>query len=319
MSKHLSLEDKLEIRRLLKEKRTQEYIGKVLWRDQGTISREISRNKVNGYYYPLEADKKYKRRRTLANKKNSKLLKDEVLREEIIRKICSKEEDRSPDTIAGRLKEEGKKYVVSNTIYKYIYEHEPWLRRHLRYKKWYKPRGTKELRKIRTNKRDIQERDSIIEERTRIWDIEIDTVVSKWRRWRLFTAFDRTSRLSWIRKLQNGRAKEVYKTIVSTFTNEKIVSITSDNWLEFSDWELAELELQVPIYFARPYHSWERWTNENGNRCIRKRIPKRKEFSTITEEEVSKIEHMINNKPRKIFNYRTPFEVHYWKKTRFFS
>ena len=319
MSKHLSIEEKLEIRRLIKEKRTQEYIGKVLGRDQGTISREISRNKVNGYYYPLEAEKKYKKRRVLANKKNSKLLKDEWLREEIIKRISSKEEDRSPDTIAGRLKEEGKKYVVSNTIYKYIYEYEPWLRKHLRYKKWYRARWTKELRKIRTNKRDIRERDKIIEERTRIWDIEVDTVVSKGRRWRLFTAFDRTSRLSWIRRLESGRSEEIYNTMVSTFSWVNIRTITADNGREFSDWELAEMKLQVPIYFARPYHSWERWTNENGNRCIRKRVPKRKDFSNITEEEVLQIETMLNNKPRKIFNYRTPFEVHYWKKTKFFT
>jgi IS30 family transposase len=73
----------------------------------------------------LEAEKKCKRRRILANKKNSKLLKDDILREEIIKRISNKEEDWSPDTIAGRLKEEGKRYVVSNTIYKYIYEHEP--------------------------------------------------------------------------------------------------------------------------------------------------------------------------------------------------
>lgn len=319
MSKHLSIEEKLEIRRLVKERRTQEYIGKVLWRDQGTISREINRNKINWYYYPLVADKKSKKRRVDANKRNSKLLKDDMLREEIIKRITSKQEDRSPDTIAGRLKEEGKRYVVSNTIYKYIYEHEPWLRKHLRYKKWYKKRWAKELRKIRSNKRDIREREKIIEERARIWDIEIDTVVSKWRKWRLFTAFDRTSRLSWIRKLENGRAEEIYKMMVTVFSWENILSITSDNGKEFSDWELAEMELQIPIYFARPYHSWERWTNENGNRCIRKRVPKKKDFSDITEEEVSKIEHMINNKPRKIFNYRTPFEVHYWKKTHFFS
>jgi IS30 family transposase len=128
------------------------------------------------------------------------------------------------------LKEEGKKYVVSNTIYKYIYEHEPWLRKHLRYKKWYKKRWWKEKRKIRTNKRDIRDRDNIIEERRRIWDIEIDTVISKGRGCRLFTAFDRTSRLSWIRRLESGRAEEVYKTMVTVFSRENILSITSDNW-----------------------------------------------------------------------------------------
>ena len=71
------------------------------------------------------ADRKYKRRRIEANKRNSKLLRDDVLREEVVKRLMVREEDWSPDTIAGRLKEEGKRYVVSNTIYRYIYNHDP--------------------------------------------------------------------------------------------------------------------------------------------------------------------------------------------------
>jgi transposase, IS30 family len=98
-----------------------------------------------------------------------------------------------------------------------------------------------------------------------------------------------------------------------------LLSLTSDNGKEFADRELVETQLQIPFFFATPYHSRERPSNENCNRCVRKHLPKRFDFTNVPEEYFEKIEHMINNKPRKIHNYRTPFEVHYNKKTRLLS
>jgi len=97
------------------------------------------------------------------------------------------------------------------------------------------------------------------------------------------------------------------------------LSLTSDNGKEFADRELVETQLQIPFYFATPYHSRERPSNENCNRCIRKHLNKKLDFTNVPEEYFEKIEYMINNKPRKIHNYRTPFEVHYHKKTRLLS
>jgi IS30 family transposase len=316
MKKQLSEDERIEIRRLLKDWKKHDEIGFSLCRSQSTISREIKDNSINGDYHPLRAEKLSRQRRIDANVANSKLLRNKNLREKIIGKLCSEDEDWSPDTIVWRLKKEKQEYVCTGTIYKYIYKHEPWLRKFLRYKKWYKKRWTKQLKLLWQNKKHIGERDPIIEKRTRIWDIEVDTVVSKWRTCRLFTAFDRKSRLCWIRKLRTGKAEEVCEVMIATFKWEKILSITPDNGTEFADRELTELYLQTPIYFATPYHSRERGTNENGNRCVRKYVPKKFDFSNVSDETFEKIEKKLNNKPRKILNYRTPFEVHYRKKTR---
>jgi len=309
----------MEIRRLLKDWKKHDKIAEDLDRSQSTISREIKRNSANGIYHPLRANRLYKQRRVAANVSNSKLLRNTSLRVAIVSKLSSQDEDWSPDTIAWRLKKEKQDYVCATTIYHYIYNHEPWLRKFLRYKKRYKKRWTKELRILRQNKKHISERDPMIEQRKRLGDVEIDTIVSTWSRCKLFTAFDRTSRLACLRKLKTGKAEEVCEVMINAFRWKNILSITPDNGTEFADRELAEFHLQTPIYFATPYHSWERWTNENGNRCVRKYIPKKFDFSNVSDETFGKIENMLNNKPRKILNYRTPFEVHYRKKTHLFT
>lgn len=317
--KHLSKEEKMEIRRLLKDWKKHTEIGLFLDRPQPTISKEIDRNSVDGIYHPLRAQRLYEQRRVQANVNNTKLLRNHELRAKIVSKLSSKDEDWSPDTIAWRLKKERQDYVCGSTIYDYIYNHEPWLRKFLRYKKRYKKRWTKELRMIWNNIKNISSRAPIIEKRKRIWDWELDTIVSVGRIWRWFTAFDRKSRLVKLRKLTDWKAHWVYEAIMESLSWETVLSLTSDNGKEFADRELVEANLQTPFYFANPYHSWERGTNENGNRCIRKFLPKKFDFSNVPEDYFLKIEHMLNNKPRKILNYRTPFEVHYAKKNRLFS
>jgi len=319
MAKHLSQEERNEIWRLLKSEKTQWEIGIFLGRSQGTISREITNNTINDEYCPIKAGKLAQKRRIQANINNTKLLKNEVLRTEIIWRLTSSVEDWSPDTISWRMRKEKVGTVTAKTIYNYIYHHDPWLRKSLRYKKGYQSRKQKEKRVLWDNKKRIEEREEIIEKRIRIWDVEVDTVVSRGRKWRVFTAFDRKSRLCWLRKANTGTAKEISKIMIECFKGKNIKSITADNGLEFADRELTELYLQIPFIFANPYHSWERWTNENGNRCLRKHIPKKMDFSNLSDATVSEIEKKLNSKPRKIHNYRTPFEVHYHKKTQFFS
>jgi IS30 family transposase len=317
--KQLSKHDRNEIRRLLKSWMTHERISHAIGFSQSTVSRDIVRNSVSWVYDPDRAEVLCHKRRVEANKSNGKLVRDEWLRNKIFEKLSSKDEDWSPDTIIGRLRIEGQKTVCESTIYYYINTCEPWWRKYLRYKKRYKSRAVKEARAIWTNKKHISERPKIVEKRSRLWDVEIDTIVSKWRQWRCFTAFDRKSRYLWLRKVDSWKASAVYAAMIDAFSGSNIKTATSDNWVEFGDWELVEAQLKIQIYFATAYHSWERWTNENGNRCIRKQLPKKFNFSWVTKEEYAKIEHMLNHKPRKILNYRTPFEVHFRRKTRLIS
>ena len=82
-----------------------------------------------------------------------------------------------------------------------------------------------------------------------------------------------------------------------------------DNGTTFSEHELTEKKTKIDIYFANPYHSWERGCNENFNGLLRQFFPKKSSFATVTQEQIEKVIKLINNRPRKRLNYRTPAEV----------
>ena len=90
----------------------------------------------------------------------------------------------------------------------------------------------------------------------------------------------------------------------------KIKSITYDNGIEFSLWKITEKELNANIYFANPYHSWERGRNENANGLIRDFLPKGTDFKKLTKRDIVEITNLINNRPRKRLEWKTPLEVY---------
>ena len=90
---------------------------------------------------------------------------------------------------------------------------------------------------------------------------------------------------------------------------EGVKTITFDNGLEFAKHGEIAKALDVDIYFAKPYHSWERGTNENTNGLIRQFLPKNRSFDKVTDEEIKDIEDNLNNRPRKVLGYLTPLEV----------
>jgi IS30 family transposase len=90
---------------------------------------------------------------------------------------------------------------------------------------------------------------------------------------------------------------------------EKVKTITFDNGREFAGFKELERGLDMLIYFARPYHSWERGTCENTNGLIRQFFPKGMDFDNVSQEKLDKILELLNNRPRKCLNYRTPNEV----------
>ena len=157
---------------------------------------------------------------------------------------------------------------------------------------------------------NIKERPDIINERWRLWDFEWDTVVS-WKKysWWLVSLADRKSRYYMIKKVWNLKATTINMTINAMLNWEKVESITFDNWVEFSN----IIELSYQSYRADPYSSWQRWTNEKHNWYVRWFIPKGVNVDERTNEEIQKIQDLINHKPRKILGYKTPYEVYYNK------
>jgi transposase, IS30 family len=167
----------------------------------------------------------------------------------------------------------------------------------------------------------IDQRDPEIETRNSYYHWEVDTIISWTRQWRIATMLERKSRYTGMKKTSSGQAVEVSQALIDIGVKvwiEKILTITSDNWKEFSSWKLVAEWLQSLFYFAFPHHSRERWGNENWNRCIRKHFPKWTDFELLSDEDIEKVETMINNKPRQVLDYRTPSEELMGEKLSYF-
>jgi len=231
--------------------------------------------------------------------------------------------DWSPDQISGRLKEDkdnGKNLDIMNigkdSIYKYIYQKRPDLKKYLRCKKgkYRRKYGSKIREKQREEgkKRRIDQREKIVEEKGRIGDWEGDTIVGKEKNIHILTHVDRKSGYLMADKLERATAEITSQKTIQRFKRiprNKKQTITYDNGSTFADHELTERITKMKIYFAYPYHSWERGCNENANGLLRKYFPKKSYFKNITQKEIDRVVCLINHRPRKRFNYKTPFEV----------
>jgi transposase, IS30 family len=312
---HITNGDRWQIYALLREWKTNEEIGKILWFDRTAIRREIVRNSHNGEYEPEHAQREYDRRRSEINKWRCKLKNNPKILEEV--KRCLMKEMRAPHVIAGRKKKDGKKMVCASTIFTYIKEREPSLKVYLKYKKWYKKRWRIETRgKPKENYMIIDERAQIVDNRERIGDVEVDTIHSSWaeRKWWMATIVDRKTKYLAGWKVEVRTAKAVWDVLIREmllFPKEKLFTITADNGKEFYDFERVASVLKVLFYFAHPYASCERATNEQTNGMLRVFFPKWTDFSKISEAEIQEVIRIINHKPRKSLNYLCAHEAFY--------
>lgn len=314
--KHLNQEKRVEIYSLIQLWLSFRRIGPIIWVHHTTVSREVKRNSMYYWrgvykYKPIQAEKKYKKRRTIANHKHIKLIKDHSLSSKIFSLLTNKSLHWSPDEILWRLKLEWRTVVSTSTLYRYIYNNTDrkrfLLHKGLKYKKKYKNKSRGNIPGVPK----IDERNPIVEDRNRIGDWEIDTVVSKWHKWWVFTAAERMSKYYLIYKVHNLKSETLLNTMLYCFYWHTLLTVTSDNWVEFAKFSQFMKKTNSLCYTAHPYSSYERWTNENSNWLIRRFIPKGCTFSDYSDEYIAKIQHMINHKPRKILNYRTPHEVYY--------
>lgn len=312
--KHISEWERRQIYTLLREMYKQNEIATRLWRPPWTINKEISRNSVSGEYMPAYAQIMYEKRRSEINKGRSKIRDNKELQELI--KTYLIEEKRGPDSISWRKKI----WVCTQTIYTYIDQRAPSLKKYLKYKKGYKKRWTREKRgKPKTDFKLITERPKVVEKRRRIGDMEIDTIHNWWtkRKWWLVTIVDRKTKCVFWWKVRRRTAEEVWDVLIaqmSLLPKQKLLTITADNGKEFYDFERVESVLETPFYFANPYASYERWTNEQTNGMIRRFYPKWTDFSKIPEEEIQEVMRIINRKPRKSLGYLCAYEAFYWVK-----
>ncbi len=293
-------------------------IGRAIGRPRCTITRELKRNTSRwGHYLDDHAQRKAIERRRAAFRRPC--TGDETLMAYVEAKLLR---NWSPEQIAGRLAAAPPESLVGKqishaTIYRWIWacpEHAQRFRPHLRvaYKKRRKPYGKPSKRGQIPNRVSIDERSETVEARDRLGDWEGDTVVGKGRSGYVLTNVDRTSRYTVARKLERPTAQAVDDALYDAMRRmppEKRQTQTFDNGREFTRHESISERLKLNVYFAHPYSSWERGTNENTNGLLRQYLPKSRDFSTLTTDELARYIWQLNNRPRKCLSYRTPAEV----------
>ena len=160
--------------------------------------------------------------------------------------------------------------------------------------------------------RDSSKRPEVVNQRKRFGDWEGDTMVGRQHQGRLVTHVERKSRYLLAGKACDGTAASFNQTSQSLFAQipkQFRKTLTLDNGSENADFQDIERCLNLKVYFAKPYASWERGTNENTNGLIRRYFPKGTNFLNVTHKQLEKVVHLLNHRPRKCLNYRTPFEV----------
>lgn len=290
-------------------------IAKKLGRHSSSISRELKRNRFKGkYYVAIAAQNKTVVRKSKVNS-HPKIASRKWLERYIRLKLQS---GWSPQQIAGRLKlKSGKSQVCHETIYNYVYQEEnlkedlrQFLSRH--HKKRRKWSGRRVHRGQIERRVSIHDRPEVINQRKKFGHWEDDTVEGRGHKDGLHTTVERFSRLYLARKISRIASEEtitVQKQIFSKLPAASRLSVTHDNGREnHLHYQLTD-ELGIKTYFADPYSSWQRGSNENANGILRRYFPKGTDFSTISQSEINAVVWEINSKPRKCLGYNTAQEV----------
>ncbi len=305
--KQITKEQRYQIYGLKKKNHSQKAIAEVIGVHPSTVSRELKRNQGQKGYRPKQAHQKALARR---NKVQKRITAEtwEVVREKL-------NIEWSPEQITGWLKREGAESVSHEWIYQHILEDKQaggGLYKQLRCQKQRRKRyGSYDRRGKLVNRTSIEKRPFVVEERSRLGDLEIDTMIGKGHQGGLVTIVDRMSRFTFIGRVDNKQADTVHTTTVELLqpVADTLHTITADNGKEFAHHQQIAADLDVAVYFAHPYASWERGTNENTNGLIRQYFPKSTNFKQVTDEQVSLVADRLNHRPRKTLGYRTPFEV----------
>ena len=309
----LTLKQRFQLEILLKTMKTQKDIAEWMGVSESAISRELNRNGGSKNYEARRAHSLAAKRRKSGKRKTKKLFTDKFIRGYVEEKLKLYW---SPEQIAGRLKKDFKAVIYHETIYRFIYDEMPEWKKYLRQKKgrYRRRHGTKirEKQREEAKKERIDARPDIINKRSRIGDWEGDTIVGGERITGILTHVERKSGYLLGDLFKKKNAELIQEKTVESFrkiSSDKKHTITYDNGVEFSRYEFIEREAKMKIYFANPYHSWERGTNENTNGLLRQFFPKKSLFATLTQKAVDNAVNLINRRPRKRLDYLTPREV----------
>lgn len=302
--KHLSQNERYQIYALLRAGHTQTKIASILGRHKSTISRELKLGTGLCNYRPKQACALAAKR--AKSSRNASQIAPWVLN--MARYMLNLQW--SPVQIAGKLP------ISHETLYLRIYAdqaHKGQLYKNLRCQKKRRKRYGKghERRGQIVGRRSIEQRPAHIESRSQIGHWEADTVIGVNHKQAIVTLVERKSGYAVIAKVQNKTAKLVSKAVVKLLEpfKAKVKTLTYDNGKEFAKHAWIDKKLSSTGYFARPYCSWQRGSNENFNGLLRQYVPKKRLMSTVTDEEITMIQNRLNHRPRKRLGFKTPHEV----------
>ena len=291
-----------------------------LSRSPSNISEELKRNRVDGVYGSIKAHQAAEVRKRNSHQKY--LLRHRpALRDFVLEKLKL---GWSPQQISGRLKKEisegvrpKREYINHESIYQFLYDlaqqdQKLWAylpRRHRKRRRWLGRRS----RSVKIpNRVSVRHRPVEISNREEFGHWEGDTIVGDGHRIGIHTEVERISRLVFAYKVPRIRAKETSAVQLWLFSRlPKLArrSTTLDNGSEHYLHTRLQAELGMQTYFADPYCSWQRGTNESTNGLIRRYFPKGSDFQLVSQETLNEVVARLNSTPRKVLGYQTPSEV----------
>lgn len=308
---HISIEERCCLRKYYNEGNSLRKIAELMGRNVSTISREIMRNKTymncKPAYYPHTAQKKSNLRKSYCHRG---MFWDKETLEYINEKLRS---TWSPEQISRTPCEI--RMPSFKTIYRWIYQgylangNAKVLRR-----KGKSMNGKETRGKLLNKGKSIRKRDKSVYKRKEFGHWEIDTVVSGLGKSKacFVTLAERKTRYYIAIKVENRTAQVVKNATIKAlqgYPEGAVKTITTDNGSEFAKWQEIEDELKTNVYFADPYCAWQKGTNENLNGLLREFYPKGRNLARVSAKTLAQNVAKINNRPKKVLNYKTPADL----------
>jgi len=315
--RHLTIADREVLSKMLARGETQAAIAEALKVAPGTVTRELDRNtQTNGDYFPSIAQAVADERRRqskapwkLEQPKIWAYVQDKLQQYWSPQQISGRMELDHPDDPGMRISH----MCIYTGVYRLRANGRPW-HRYLRqaHRKRRKRYGTGEKRGRIVGRVGIEHRPAEVESRGRFGDWESDTMEGAAHKAYLVTHVERKSRYLVMGKIADKQSRTFNVGTIRAFARHgklPMETMTADNGKEFAAFKKLERKLALEVYFAQPYHSWQRGTNENTNGLLRQFFPKGLDLRGATHPYVAMVERLMNTRPRKCLGYRTPQEV----------
>lgn len=311
--KHLTKEQRYQIKAYLDCNKTKTYIAKALNVDKSTIGRELQRNsKKRGSYNPDFANE-------LATERKERFAINRKFTPSIEKFVRTHIEDEqwSPEQIVGYCRTHNIPMVSHERIYAYLRKDKldgGNLYKHLRHQLKHRKRPVSGKNNTIKGRVSIDDRSDIVNNKERFGDWEIDLIIGKDQKGAIVTIVERTTAFFLMRKLPFGKnAGELANMVIDMMLpyKEHVHSITSDNGKEFAEHQKISKKLLAEFFFAHPYSSWERGLSEYTNKLVRQYIPKKSIFNHYNDLQINEIQYKINRRPRKNLNYDNPKNIFY--------